>query len=624
MVPLLSCNLIDVTGDEDARSGRGAKLHDPYQSLDSGSVRLSLQYYNGCAYLPTGQTVAKNATPVPYPDLCATPLNPLDPVAFKTPPTGTLKLMTKTPYFLNQFTVTDTVVNAHKGAQGMTDALNWIRTQSWMKKLDWNGVGASPEEWIFTAELKGITKDAWAREVFFRGANWEKVENDTFTVEILDRDAVSRTTVVYNRSELLVASPYSGHSRVSYRVENVQPPRYSGDTELQPLASRPTDFPQPITYRTLARMDLMGSTNPFKTFTTPDLPGEGALKITWSQLPNDPFYFPVTFVERESLEDSCLTEDGKPTKCDFGVDPRLAISPPADGSDIYKPGETISVRVDIRDSEGNRLLKVPELYPSMKDITTNNANGLLNIIANHYLSTFEADASSVFSVAGPLQDLKVPSNPVEPRTYFTFFPYITEPTATLRLVPSIFTVPWPTEFKVTLPMDAKPGTYVAYSKSTRYFLGERVTKTRPFFFQVGKPAETTYPGRVGNCQICHRGTLSLDNLRHGIPVDHVEGCKTCHFSENDTTARAQDFVHKIHMNSPRYSLPKNDCTMCHLTREGATRPSLQTCGTCHPSVHGDKYFQTQFSNKGEPNRFGNCAQSCHGDQPPQSHILPEN
>ena len=337
VVPLMSCDLIDVTGDEGANTGRGAVRHDPYASLASGSVRLSLQYFNGCAVLPNGQMAAKNSTPIPYPDLCATPLSPVNPLGTMSPPTGTLKLLTNTQYFLNQFTVTDTLTDVHKNAKDLSEALNWIRSQSWMKKLDWGNVGASPEEWSFIGAVPGITQDSWAREVHFRNANWQKVTGDSFTVEFLDRGATVRASAVYARDELLISSSYSGHSRASWRVENIQAPLYPGDLEPVAIPTKPASFPQPITYRTIARLDLVGSTNPFKTITTPSEPGEGAVKVTWSQMPNDPFYFPVTFVRREDLPATCTDEAGAAKQCAFGLDPRLSMSPPSSGS-FYKAG----------------------------------------------------------------------------------------------------------------------------------------------------------------------------------------------------------------------------------------------------------------------------------------------
>ena len=187
----------------------------------------------------------------------------------------------------------------------------------------------------------------------------------------------------------------------------------------------------------------------------------------------------------------------------------------------------------------------------------------------------------------------------------------------------LFTSQWPTRATLTLPPDAKPGTYAVAVRANRQFMGERVAKGTVAFFQVGQAEPTSYPNQVGNCQMCHRGVVSLDNLRHGFSVDHVESCKSCHMSGVDLPGRFQEEMHRLHMNSRKYQADKADCRMCHLTRESAVRPSMATCQSCHPSTHGNEYFMLNFANSGQPSRFSNCAQACHVVKTPSKHYLPE-
>src|SRR5690606_19302317 len=112
-------------------------------------------------------------------------------------------------------------------------------------------------------------------------------------------------------------------------------------------------------------------------------------------------------------------------------------------------------------------------------------------------------------------------------------------------------VNWPTRYEVTLPEDAQPGTYVAVLKVHRQFLGERTATTGTFPFQVGQATRTDYPSRVGNCQICHRSVLSMENLRHGMAGDDVEACKTCH---STVSSNVNTMVHQIHMLSEKYPM----------------------------------------------------------------------
>jgi hypothetical protein len=624
LMPALGCDMLDVTGTENA-SGRGAKAFDPYESSNSGAIRLSLQMYNGCASLPTGQVVPKNSAPMPgYPDTCE-PLYAVEGVTLPQLPPGELRIIANTDYFLNQFTVTEVRTNLHTDASQLPQVVDWIKNQSRFKKLDWRNLGQVEDEWRFFAGTPGVTQDYWARRVLFDNANWRKVKDDKFVVEVMDAEGVVRETEEFFRSELLASSVNVGHTRFGWQLERVLPPTSPGDTTIRPLPEIEGYPPEPPVTRTVARLDLVGSTNPFKTLRIPDLRGEGAIRVTWSQMPDDPFYFPVTFVNRQDLPQSCFDNAGNPVQCGFGIDPNLRfISPNPDN--IYKPGDTVNMFVDLRDDQGNRLHQ-KDLLPSGAEMVTNQANGLLSMVLPYVDKTGEVDMVPVVTVVGPLHKMKTRSSPYNKgENYFSDpepFNFIPE-TATTTLAPAEFTQKWSTRTARKLPDNAEFGTYAALIKWNRFFAGERFVKIKPHFFQVGTDERTAYPGRVGNCQICHRGVLSLDNLRHGLSVDHVEACKTCHQYATERAQRIQSFIHRIHASSPRYPADRTDCTMCHLTRESATRPSLDVCSSCHPSVHGDEFFASRFNGQAEPNQFGNCAQSCHGDTPPLSHIIPEN
>ncbi len=195
------------------------------------------------------------------------------------------------------------------------------------------------------------------------------------------------------------------------------------------------------------------------------------------------------------------------------------------------------------------------------------------------------------------------------------------------ITPDLVSAKPTTRVSVTLPPDAKPGTYEVILKGHRAFKGERVSRMNFFKFQVGQLEPTSYPNRVGNCQICHRGVLSLENVLHGAGVDDIEACKTCH-DEKSQGALASDLpirIHNIHMQSRKYPLDKRDCTVCHLTRESATRPSAKSCGACHLQIHGADFFGLSFQEpEYTPNGFGNCANACHVTQLPSQHFLPSN
>lgn len=625
LLPSLGCNLLDVTDTEEI-SGRGAKAFDPYQSSNSGAIRLSLQMYNGCASMPNGQVVPKNSAPMPgYPDTCETPYA-IDGAPLPELPPGKLTIISETDYFLNQLTVMDVRVNMHTDYSQIPQALEWIKTQSRFKKLDWRNLGQVDDDWVFFAGVPGVTQDFWSNKVLFDNANWRQAKDDTFTVEVMDAEGVVRATTIYQRSELMATSANSGHSKFGWIVERVLPPAFPGDQTVRPLPVIPGYPPEPPIFRTMARLDMFGSTNPFKTIRIPDLRGEGAIRVKWSQMEDDPFYFPVTFVPKQDLPQSCFDNAGNPVQCGFGIDPNLRFVAPTGPEGYYKGGDTLNMFVDLRDDQGNRL-HPQDTLPSGSDVVTNQANGLLYMVIPYQERTYEQDMVPVFTVSGPLHKMKTRSNPYNRGEHYFSDPgpyEFVSATATSTLSTAEHTQKWGTRASRKLPAEPEAGTYVALLKWNRYFAGERMVRIKPHFFQVGTEERTSYPGRVGNCQICHRGVLSLDNLRHGLPVDHIEGCKACHSHDTERGHRIQLTIHRVHAFSPRYPAAANDCTMCHLTRESTTRPSLDVCSSCHPSMHGDQYFASRFNSAAEPNRFGNCAQSCHVDTVPSGHIIPEN
>jgi hypothetical protein len=621
LLSVTACQLVKVD-DNESTLGRGSAAFDPYAASASGAIKLSLQMYNGCAILANGQSVAKGNSPIPnYPTQCDDLMVANPTAAPKVPPTGRFELMTDTNYFLNQLTLIDAVVGAHTNPNDMQAPTQWMMTQSRFKNLDWRNLGKRDVHWALTP-----IPDAWFRETHFGNANWMRSRDDSFLVEVLDSGGTVRQNITYSRSEFLGESDMSNHTVVAHIIENALAPRYPGDSEIRGLPGE-LGMLAPVDYRTIVRVEMMGSTNPFKSFRVQGLSGDGAIRVTWSLMPNDPFYFPVTFVKPQDVPPTCAKEDGTPTPCGFGVEPRVKLSRPQNGQ-FYVPGESFDVYLDVRDGDGNRLF-VNDMLPSFGQFYRGQSNGLTYSFPTHYSTLAERDIASSFQVVGPIQDMKVWSDVgTTKRPYFStggdhYVSFINE-LAGFPVMSGLMELQWPTRQVQRLPMDAKPGTYAVVVRVTRQFMGERVSGGKVFFFQVGQATPTSYPNAVGNCQICHRGVLSLDNLRHGFSVDHVEACKACHMSNSDQPGRVQEEMHRLHMLSPKYKADKADCRVCHLTRASVLRPSYALCSSCHPSLHGDEYFSVKFVNVGTPNRFGNCAESCHVLKTPSSHILPDN
>jgi hypothetical protein len=612
------CNLLNTADDEQVR-GRGARAFDPYSSAASGAISLSLIQFNGCSFTPDGHFVSPGSLTLPgYPTECqGIAQNPYE--LIPTPQTGTMTVLRGQRYFLNQFIAMHTVFGLHSDYNDRAAPATWIRKHSRFKSLDWSGLTVNREDWRLEAP------PLWKRETYFENAAWMNRTDSTFTVEVLDAAGTLRTSQTYTRQDFLAESPYSGRTRVSWTANLIAPPRFPGDPEIQ--VSPPND---PV-FQTTVKVALSTSANPFKTFDMPDIAGDGVIRVRWNLMPDEPFLFPVKFVRAEEVPQTCfkIGADGfatnEPAPCGFGLSQKVKFNNPRNGK-FYAPGENIDFKVSLRDGEGNGLHS-GEGLPSLTEYRAGLNNGFLYFNEFPLVTMREQSSSeSGYLVAGPLHEMRL--TPKQLTDYFRS-PEVGEPhfyaddPGIRDFLPAGADTPPPTRFTVPLPANAKAGTYVLYLKGHRYFMGERLNRLDAFFFQVGQEAPTAYPGRVGNCQICHNGVLSLGNVMHGLSVDNVEGCKACH-NEN-VFGHVGDLVHRIHTSSTKYPMEKRDCSVCHLSRESALNPSITNCSGCHPTPHGNSYSDLQFRWVDQtPNAYTTCGAACHITSAPSQHILPAN
>jgi len=645
---LASCGLFN-TGDSETSTGRGTKVFDPYAGPESGAIRLTLQLYNGCAIRANGEFASRGQANIPYPDdskcQLETGVQGNQPPNFPRTP---IPLVAGTTYFLHQFTMLETAENKHTNGANMVEVLDWMRKETRFKDADWDNVGVIRDKYVISQE--NIHPYAFDRVVEFGNANWLAKRDDTFLLEVLDVDGNPRQSITYDRRDFLAENQESGHTYVSWIQASVGPPRFPGDIEPHPIPPAPPGFapPQATHTTSMVRFEMVVSTRPTKSFRLdPALVGDGAIRVTWSKLPNTPLYFPVTFTKSEDLAPTCYDAKDPTTRvpCTFGLKPDVEIAPPANGK-FFVPGERISFRLLAKDANGN-LLHEPDHFPSWNDFAQGKSNGIIYGSLFHFLWLREADAFTGWQFSGPNHAMRVPYELAQDDFFVapsdayvqnsgyggeSFNAISTNGPILFNALAGVRDYRPPTNYVVDLPPTAKPGTYTLYFKVNRQFYGENFTKMVPFDVQVDLPEKATsektkFPGRVGNCQICHRGVISLENVRHGISVDYVEGCKSCHLRNSflGGNGAIHRIVHQVHSQSNKFPQPKNDCTMCHLTRESALRPSIIVCSSCHPQVHGTAYFaqslQTGFL-PSENGRYGNCAEECHQNTPPTAHILP--
>ncbi len=641
---LSGCNLFN-TADNENTTGRGAKAFDPYQGAASGSARLALFLYNGCAVTPNGQVVGKGNTNIPYPECRIRPdQNKMRMVEDPSLPPASkpLELLAGTSYFLNELTLMESEFGHYTDPGRLDDVSYWMRNLPKFRNLDWGGLIRGPDEYA----PSGLSMSPYASKhvVKWEGANWQKVKDDTFTVEVLDADGQTRGSVTYDRKDFLVSNPAAEHTTLFWEAENLAALTPDTRNSVGPVTrAPPPGFPpmSPPAFRSVFKVELVTSTAPNKSVALdPNLIGDGSLRVTWSQLPDDPFYFPVTFIRPTEVPRTCYlaSDPTQTTPCAFGLNPEATFAPPESGT-VYQPGENVQFTIEVKDGRGN-LLHPPDRFPSWTEYAKGESNGLMffNFVNTYGLA--DLDTIAGWSASGP-KHLMTPIYDLNDRSFFRLptdqtipgvgnegLTLISGPLYITGAAPGAISSHPPTTYHFQLPADAKPGTYTLYLKFHRYFLGERFTKMRPIEFQVGQAERTLFPNRVGNCQTCHRGVQSLDNVRHGMSVDNIEGCKTCHNRDTFAGVREspQSLIHRVHAQSDHFPAQLRDCTTCHLTRASTLRPSLLACGGCHVEPHGNTFDYLKFVPDVDPSLtstfYSNCAGGCHEKNVPSQHILP--
>lgn len=571
---------------------------------------LQLQLFNGCAVLASGAPVAKGAAALPYPSRCE------DMDGQQVEPHARLELSADVPYTLDQLTLIDSRVNVNTDVTDRDAAGRWIRTQSAFKDLDWTGLKVISDDWLPTS-----FQEDWRREVLYGDAAWMKAKGGAFLLELLDAQGKPLRSVRYTEAQFYATNPITAHTRLSWEVNGAgAAPGADGGVILR----NPPDSP-PL-FHTLAKLEWARNVDPSATLRLEGVEGDASLRLTWSQLPGHPFYFPIHVTARAQLPDTCFTQDGKRARCDFGLQPRITLRQPANGT-FFQPGEETDFFFRVEDGSGH-LLHPPDRLPSYDQFFAGDANGLLYFNNGPVLASEDRNTILSFKIAGPLQALVPVENPTHPRALFQVpaqmdghltVGELVSPMLAGLPVAGFTRIQTPTRYPVQLPKDAQPGTYVAFLKVNRAFFGERRNVTSAVTFQVGTATPTVYPGAIGGCEKCHQGQASLDRLIHGFPTAQVQGCNACHA---DVQLNLAFDIHRLHALAPDYTAPRGDCQACHLTRAPTLHATYQGCSSCHETLHGARYAQARFALSGTPNRFESCAKGCHEAKPPKGHTLP--
>jgi hypothetical protein len=281
----------------------------------------------------------------------------------------------------------------------------------------------------------------------------------------------------------------------------------------------------------------------------------------------------------------------------YGFDIQLeAITPPAAGS-YYLPGEQVSFRVTFLDGAGNRLHPLGSL-PTYGQFFRGEVTSGLRYFDNFRLSptTYYAlkhrESNIIVALTGPTDALRVPSQTVGLGSLFA--PQI--PVASVDtdgysgvaagvpafgvtfgglFNPAVWETPVPDVVTLTIPADARPGSYVAAVKARREYGGEALNRAATTTIQVGSATPTQYTLKTIACTTCHSGPSALGTVLHGL--GDRRACYGCHASlEVEPDAALDIRVHMVHDRSRRFPGSALNCLTCHLEApEGPARGFLQ-------------------------------------------------
>jgi len=321
-----------------------------------------------------------------------------------------------------------------------------------------------------------------------------------------------------------------------------------------------------------------------------------AIAVTWSADRERLYKIPVSFAE---------------SKVGYGLEASISLSPPGNLA-FYEGGETFTVTVALTDAAG-RPLHEAENLPTYAQFVSGDANGIQyftssSIPSGHGFFNEARTNIMELSVAGPKQFIE--QNYVEgaePESYFSrehAFPDTGQIAVAGFRDPSLWQTPVPTSVKVKLPEDARQGTYVALLKVQREFMGEPIYRLVDVEFQVGDTQRTDYTDASGDCSVCHIDDARLSRLRHG--GNNPQVCVVCHSPRFGVVS---EHLHAIHFFSPKYVMPREDCSLCHISPGSNTRASVAVCGACHQAIHPDERIVRE-----DDDPHAACATGCHRDE----------
>ena len=462
----------------------------------------------------------------------------------------TVDLYEDMPRFLQELDITAQVVTP------IDQGIAQLETTGDMAGLDWRGIHQTDEDW----RPEGSSPTTYTRTRIYRGARW-MTRSSAFVmlaVDAHDHPVGLPIVEVTGQDDDLDASDGAFVRRFVAR-QVVQGCRAIGDCS------------NATSYLAQGLMQYRDAQHPERAQRIPERATK--LKLFWTE--------DLLRVRSVAVRHRRFSE----TPYRYGFTPQIeVVTAPANGQ-YFVPGEGFDFRITYRDGAGTRL-NPPGSLPSYAEFLGDAIDsgiryydGFRQVLTVYY-ALKHREGNNIWALAGPTSKLKTSGHVVPLSDFFTLaftqIPMATRAedgyTSVFNLVPNpayeldpFLSTQRPSDLvHVTVPADAEAGTYMLSFKSRRDWGGEAIVKAVTKEVQIGQAAPTVFVPKTGNCNGCHTGRTSLDNVLHGI--SDRRACFGCHAPLGGEPDNRLDFrIHFIHSRSNRMPVDPLVCSTCHLT-----------------------------------------------------------
>lgn len=440
-------------------------------------------------------------------------------------------------------------------------ALEWLRSQSSFRGLDWSGVRETRAYW---RNYKDTRIDADVFSHVFEGAAWMAQPNSVqLSVLGADGTALGEPLRMSNDDFLNRLKQWDFDMiRAEFRLENL---------------ARHKDQSSARVKRAVAKVVFAIQTNLSKRLRIPA--GAASLRIVWDKTPDQPYDFPIRLMS-EPLP--------------YGLQIHGEIEP---RKDVYQPGDVIRATLTASDALG-RPLNLSEfkrngltrLYVHLdgprQEPTFYHEESLNDFRGNRYAHHLRAPEIGLGTAGGSLTTVRDGA------------PLDADGT---RMVVDLH-----------VPRNLPPrahGTYVISAAGGRSYGSQQVELRWERPIQIGTAHPTSF--EEFGCASCHVPKTSTDLAALVPPMSGIEpldvhnfqDCAFCHDNSRDGSRRLGKILHLLHMNRDNFPVSKNNCAVCHV-EEGTIRTvSVEACGSCHQDLHENN--RPKYTD-------GQC-QQCHTD-----------